>query len=124
MIIASSLFKLHAWQSFCTTPLHVHIHTILMYSNNNKSSAVAQMGDRGHNRHRPKTGGCCAPFAGSWDPVSHNVAWAKLYFRTKWSLHPSSRLATIDMGQKLGGYAPLEGAGTQSNTTSPGLRFT
>jgi len=25
----------------------------------NKSSAVAEMGDRGHNRH-----GCCAPFAG------------------------------------------------------------
>ena len=25
-----------------------------------KSSAVAEMGDRGHNRHRPKRGGCCA----------------------------------------------------------------
>jgi len=31
------------------------------------------------------------------------VAWAEVYFRTKWRLHPSSRLATIDMGQKLGG---------------------
>jgi len=31
---------------------------------NNKSSAVAEMGDRGHNRHGPKRGGrCCAPFA-------------------------------------------------------------
>jgi len=28
---------------------------------------------------------------------------AEDYFRTKWSLHPSSHLATIDMGQKLGG---------------------
>jgi len=28
-----------------------------------KSSAVAEMGDRGHNRHRSKRGGCCAPFA-------------------------------------------------------------
>jgi len=29
----------------------------------NKSSAVAEMGDRGHNRHGPKRGGgCCAPF--------------------------------------------------------------
>ena len=36
----------------------------------NKSSAVAEMGDRGHNRHGPKRGGCCAPFAeGSWVPV-------------------------------------------------------
>jgi len=30
------------------------------------------------------------------------VAWAEIYFRTKWRLHPSSRLATIDMGRKLG----------------------
>jgi len=28
----------------------------------NKSSAVAEMGDRGHNRHRPKRGGRCAGF--------------------------------------------------------------
>ena len=31
--------------------------------NLDKSSAVAEMGDRGHNRHEPKRGGCCAPFA-------------------------------------------------------------
>jgi len=36
----------------------------------NKSSAVAEMDDRGHNRHGPKRGeGCCVPFAESWDPV-------------------------------------------------------
>jgi len=35
------------------------IHTTLIY----KSSAVAEMGDRSHNRHGPKRGGCCAPFA-------------------------------------------------------------
>jgi len=30
----------------------------------NKSSIVAEMGDRGHNRHRPKRGRAnCAPFA-------------------------------------------------------------
>jgi len=34
-----------------------------------KSSAVAQMGDRGHNRHGPKRGGRLCPFRGSWDPV-------------------------------------------------------
>jgi len=35
----------------------------------NKSSAVAETGDRGHNRHEPKKGGCCAPLAERWDPV-------------------------------------------------------
>ena len=35
----------------------------------NKSSAVAEMGDRGHNRHGPKGGGCCAHFAEHWEPV-------------------------------------------------------
>ena len=28
--------------------------------------------------------------------------WAEVYFRTKWRLRPSSRLATIDMNRKLG----------------------
>jgi len=32
----------------------------------------------------------------------HNVAWAEADLRTKWHLDPSSHLATIDMGQKLG----------------------
>jgi len=31
------------------------------------------------------------------------VAWAEVYFRTKWRLHPSSRLATINMDHKTGG---------------------
>ena len=35
----------------------------------NKSSAVAEMGDRGHNRHhRKEGGGCCAAFAGELGP--------------------------------------------------------
>jgi len=32
----------------------------------------------------------------------HNVARAEAYLRTKWHLYPSSRLAAIDMGRKLG----------------------
>jgi len=37
---------------------------------NNKSSAVAEMGDRDRNRHGPKRGGgLLFPFRGSWDPV-------------------------------------------------------
>ena len=30
-----------------------------------KSSAVAEMGDRGHNRHGPKIGGVLCPFRGA-----------------------------------------------------------
>jgi len=40
----------------------------------NKSSAVAEMGDRGHNRHGPKRGGCYAPFAGRAGSPS-NTMW-------------------------------------------------
>jgi len=34
----------------------------------NKSSAVAEMGDRGHNRHGPKIGGC-VPFLMELVPI-------------------------------------------------------
>ena len=51
------------------------------------------------------------------------MAWGEVFFRTKWHLHPSSRLATIDMGRKLGGggCAPppfLGGAGFPSNNVA------
>ena len=45
-------------------------------------------------------GGALCPFCAEVGP---RMAWADVYFRTKWRLHPSSRLATINMGQKLGG---------------------
>ena len=49
----------------------------------NKSSAVAEMGDRGHNRHEPKRGGGAAvPLWGDPGPHLVNVAWAEFYFRT------------------------------------------
>ena len=35
---------------------------------NNNSSAVAEMGDRGHNRHRPKRGGLLYLFRGELGP--------------------------------------------------------
>jgi len=53
----------------------------------------------------------CSFRRGSWVPVKHSVAWAEVHFRTKWRLHPSIRLATIDMGQKLGGAVPFFLAG-------------
>jgi len=44
----------------------------------NKSSAVAEMGDHGHNGHGPKRvgGGCCAPFAGAGSPS--DIMWPGL----------------------------------------------
>jgi len=46
-------------------------------------------------------------FGGSWVPIEHKVAWAEAYLHTKWHLSPSSRLATMDIGRKLGGCAHL-----------------
>jgi len=133
----------------------------------NKSSAVAEMDDRGHNRHGPKRRSLLCPFCGQlgprliqcdpgprsillyqlasssiqkidhnrhgpkigwgwmcpfsgdrWVPIKHKVTWAKAYLHTKWHLSPSSRLATIDIGQKLGELCPFRGggAGSLSNT--------
>ena len=60
----------------------------------------------GHNRHMPKTGGR-APFRGELGLHLTQRPWAEAYLSTKCYLDPSSRLATIDMGQKLGSL--LEG---------------
>jgi len=58
--------------------------------------------------------------------MQHNVAWAKAYLRAKWHLDPSIRLATIDMGQKLGAVPLLggTGAGSPSSTVWPEPRPT
>ena len=93
---------------------------------NNKSSAVAEMGDRWlATIYGPKRGGCCDPFAGAGTPSS--TMWTEVYFRTKRRLHPSIHLATIDMGQKLGGSGCaffLGVAGPTANTMSRMLRPT
>ena len=54
------------------------------------------------------------------------MAWAVGYLHTKRHLDPSSHLATVDMGQKLGALPPFWewGAGSPSNTMSLGLRPT
>ena len=40
------------------------------------------------------------------------MAWAEAYLHdTKWHLGPSSRMATIDMGRKLGVCAPFSAEG-------------
>ena len=114
--------------SFLYSYILSNLSEILKYSINfliliNKSSAVADMGDRGHNRRGPKEGAVVpsALLRGRAVPAQHNVAWVKLYFRTKWLLHPSTCLATIDMGRKLRGHAPFVGGGepgSQSNSVA------
>ena len=53
-----------------STKLVTSLVAVFNEMNQNKSSAVAEMGDRRHNRHGPKRwGGCCARFAQSWDPI-------------------------------------------------------
>ena len=62
----------------------------------NKSSAVAEMGDRlaTIDVGRKVGRGCC----GWGSPLSHHLTqcgWAEAYLFTKWHLDPSNRLATI-----------------------------
>jgi len=53
------------------------------------------------------------------------VALAEAYFCTKGHLDPSSHLVTKDVGRKVGAAVLLSGgAGTPSNTMSPGPRPT
>jgi len=50
-----------------------------------------------------KLGGDVSLFSGgNWAPTEHKVAWDEAYLRTKWHLSPFSRLATTDIGRKLG----------------------
>ena len=89
---------------------HMHIVDTQCYCGQsvkllNKSSAVAEMGDGGHNRHGPKRGGCCAPFAGAGTPSStmwpgpRSTSVPSGVFNS--FIQPY--LVTIDMGQKLSG---------------------
>ena len=61
-----------------------------------------------------KCGAAVPLLGGSWVPIKHNVALAETYLCTNWHLDPSSRLATIDMGQKVGAVVPLSGGERES----------
>ena len=77
---------------------------------NNKSSAVAEMGDRGHNRHGPKRRGCCTHFAGEAGSPS-NTMWPGPRSTSVPSgvfIHPA--VWPPDMGRKLGAV-PFLGRG-------------
>jgi len=89
--------------------LNVSLYYLVKYEcqktsdNLNKSSAVADMGDRATAKWAEKWGPAVTlSVAGSWSP-SNNVPWAETYFHTKWYPDPPSRLATIDMGRCLYG---------------------
>jgi len=57
--------------------------------NFDKSSEVAEMGDRSHNRHGPKRGvRLLCPFRGQLGPRLIHVAWAEVYFRCVF-IHPA-----------------------------------
>ena len=67
----------HATPSVTTD--RTNIRSTAMRYNNNKSSAVAEMGDRGHNRHGPKTGGLLCPFPAAGGAGSpSNTMWSGL----------------------------------------------
>jgi len=59
---------------------------------------------------------------GAVTPFSQFGQSRGIYLHTKWRLDPSSRLGTIDMGQKLGAVPPFwgGGAGSPSSTMWPG----
>jgi len=63
----------------------------------NKSSAVAEMGDRlAAIDMGQKMWGCCPPFSGvELGPLLTDVAWVEAYLRIKWHIDSSNRLATI-----------------------------
>ena len=44
------------------------------YNITNKSSAVAEMGGRGHNRHGPKRGGAAMPLMGGGDGLRFSLS--------------------------------------------------
>jgi len=74
----------------------------------NKSSVVAEMGDRLaiiDMGRKLGEGVLCPPlfFGGGAASPSNTVPWIEAYLHNKWHLNPSSRLATTtDMGRKLG----------------------
>jgi len=62
----------------------------------NKSSAVAEMGDRLVIIDIDRKVGAAVPLSvGGAGSPSNNVAWAVAYLCTRWHLDPSNRFATI-----------------------------
>jgi len=77
----------------------------------NKSSAVAEMGNRLATTDMGRKVGAVLPLSmeGAGSPYN-TVAWAEAYLRTKWHLDPSSRLATTDLGLNWGAVSLFAGS--------------
>ena len=91
--------------------------------NCNKSSAVAEMGDRGHNRHGPKRGGGCCELGPGLTQCGLGRGLLTYQVASS-SIQPfgHNRHGT-KIGQGLCSFF-WGGAGSPSNTKSPGLRPT
>jgi len=57
-----------------TVVTNIHFASATPHAKSNKSSAVAERGDRGHNRHGPKKGGGAVPLSRSAGNPS-NTMW-------------------------------------------------
>jgi len=89
-------------------------------NNTNKCSAVAEMGDSLATVDMGQKEGPVMPLSrGGAGSPSNIVALAEAYIRTKRHLDTSRRLASTDMGQKLGACASLP-VGAGSNTVTQG----
>jgi len=85
---------------------NTHVTSSTTHAKCNKSSAVANMGDRGHDRHGLKRGGgLLCPFWTEMGPrlIQCGLGRGLLPYKVVSSL--SSYLAIIDMNRKLGGCA-------------------
>ena len=92
-----------------------------------KSSAVAEMGDRGHNRHGPKRAGCCAPFAGTeLDPGLIQCGLGRGLLPYQVASSSTQPFGHNRRGPKIGWGCAFfsEGELSPNLTKSPGLRPT
>jgi len=100
-------------------PLNVTFEYALLLSN--KSSAVAEMGDRGHNRHRLKRwGGLLCPFRGELGPslIQYGLGRGLLPYQVaSSSIQPFGHNRH---GPKIGCAFFSRVAGSPSNIKSPG----
>ena len=87
-----------------------------------KSSAVAEMGDRGHNRHGPKTGGLLCPFHGELRPCLIQCGLGRGLLPYQVASSSIQPFGHKRHEWKTGGL--LWGAATPPNTTSPEPTFT
>jgi len=91
-----------------------------------KSSAVAEMGDRGHNRHGPKRWGLLCPFRAELGPRLIQCGLGRGLLPHQVASSSIQSFGHNGHWTKIGGLCPFRGgkAASPSNTKSPGLRPT